>query len=141
MQADETTSRDRILTVLAVLMGVMALSNFSKPFTQHFDQGGQAGFVLFGHRLHGAANAVVGPLFGALLAAYAYGVWTLRRWVLPIALGYAAYVIVNILSFSLVGPRAERPPALFMLAYAVVAIGVSSGGAAHLLRRRTSLRG
>ena len=142
MQAAETTaSRDRLLTMLAILMGLMAISNFSKPLTQHFDASGQAGFVFLGHRLHGAANAIVGPLFGALLAAYAYGVWTLRRWVLPIALGYAGYVIVNLVSFWVSAPGGERPPAAFMLLYAVIAIGVSSGGAAYLLRRRSSLQG
>lgn len=141
MQANPTSApRDRALTVLAVLMGLMAISNVSKPITQHLDPTGQAGFVFFGHRLHGAANAIVGPAFGVLLAAYAYGVWTLRRWVVPIAVGYAAYVIVNLVCFTAAGPPGARPPAVFLLLYAAVAIGVSSGGAWLLLRRRSTLR-
>lgn len=141
MQANGTADRDRLLTVLAVLIGLMAISNLGKPLTQHLDPDGQAGFVFFGHRLHGAANAIVGPLFGVLLAAYAYGVWTMRRWVLPIAIGYAAYVIVNLVAFWLNAPEPQRPPAIFMLIYAAVAVGVSTGGASHLLRRREWLRG
>jgi hypothetical protein len=38
-----------------------------------------------GHRLRGTANGVVGPAFGLLLGAYAYGVWTMKRWVVPLA--------------------------------------------------------
>jgi hypothetical protein len=76
--------RDRILTTLAVLMGLMSLSNFSKPIGQSMDPAGNAGCLLRpptarrrqrGHR----------SLFGLLLAAYAYGAWTMRRWVVPLA--------------------------------------------------------
>ncbi|MBI2963880.1 MAG: hypothetical protein HYY35_09015 [Deltaproteobacteria bacterium] len=140
MQDDETARpRDRVLTALAVMMGLMALSNFAKPITQLLDPGGSAGFVLLGSRLHGAANAIVGPLFGLYLAAYAYGAWTRRRWVLPLAVAYAAYVILNLILFSVREPVERKPPALFMTLYAAVAIGVSSGGACYLARRRDRL--
>ena len=44
------------------------------------------GLVMFGHKFHGAAhNLIVGPLFGAVLLAYAYGIWNLRAWVMPLA--------------------------------------------------------
>jgi len=78
-------SRGPVLTTLAILMGLLALSNFSKPLGQAMQPESDAGFVFFGHRLHGAANAVAGPLFGVLLAAYAYGAWTRRSWVVPLA--------------------------------------------------------
>ena len=129
--------RDGILTALAAAMGLMAISNFWKPVAQHLSPESNVGFVFLGTRLHGAANLVVGPLFGALLAAYAYGVWTMRQWVVPIACVYAAYVLVNLALFMLTDPQAPSP--LLMLPYAVVAIGVSSGGAYHLLRNRQRL--
>jgi hypothetical protein len=140
MQAETGSSRDRLLTILAVLMGVLAVSNFWKPVAQRFDPEGSAGFVFFGMRLHGGANAVVGPLFGLLLAAYAYGVWTMRRWVVPVACVYAAYVVANLVLFMLYAPPADRPPMIGMLGYAAVAIGVSSGGAYYLVRTRDRLR-
>jgi len=130
--------RDGILTGLAVAIGLMALSNFWKPVAQHFSPDSGVGFVFFGTRLHGGANALVGPLFGAVLAAYAYGVWTMRQWVVPIACIYAVYVIGNLALFLMIDPQAPSP--LLMLPYAVVAIGVSSGGAYYLLQHRDRLR-
>ena len=133
-------SRDRVLTVLAVLMGVMAVSNFWKPIAQRMAPESTAGFVFLGTRLHGAANAVVGPLFGVILAAYAYGAWTRRRWVAPLAVAYALYVIANLLLYLARAPAEGRPPMLGMMVYAVVAIGVSGGGALYLWSRRDRLR-
>ena len=137
----ETTarSRDRVLTTLAVLMGLLALSNLTKPISQTAAPESSAGFVFFGHRLHGLANAVIGPLFGGLLAAYAYGVWTMRQWVVPIAAVYAAYVVVNLVLFPFFEPPGAETPLLGFLAYAAVAIGVSSGGAVYLYRNRDQL--
>jgi len=137
---DDARRRDRWLTALALMMGLMALSNFWKPFAQRLALDSNAGFVLFGTRLHGAANAVIGPLFGVLLAAYAYGVWTLRRWVAPLAVAYAGYVIVNLTLFTLNTPADQMPSALGMIAYAAVAVGVSGVGAYSLWSRREQLR-
>jgi hypothetical protein len=139
MQGTTETRRDPWLTALAVAMGLMAVSNLSKPVTQHLSPESTAGFVLFGTRLRGAANAIVGPLFGLALAAYAYGVWGRRRWVVPLAAAYALYVIVNLAFFMLSGPDAGKPPLAFMMVYAAVAIGVSSGGAWYLARQRHRL--
>ena len=123
MQGETAPARDALLTALAVLMALMALSNFLKPLTQHFDPNEQAGFVFLGTRQHGIANAILGPLFGVLLAAYAYGVWTMRRFALPIACFYAGYVIVNLVLFTLNEPAARQPSMIFMFGYAAVAIG------------------
>ena len=86
-------------------MGVMAASNFWKPIAQRMAPESDAGFVFLGTRLHGAANAVMGPLFGVILAAYAYGAWTRRRWVAPLAVAYALYVIANLFLFMCVDAR------------------------------------
>lgn len=127
------SSRGRELTVCAVLFGILAVSNLLKPF--QFG-GEQTGFVLFGHRLTGPANAIAGPLFGIFLAVYALGIWRLKRYALPMAYAYAAYVVVNLVLFTVFGPP---PPGtgigyvIFGVVYATVAIGVSAG-TAYLLR-------
>ena len=134
-----TRTRDPLLTVLAVLMGLLAVSNFMKPLAQTMQPESDAGFVFLGHRLHGLANAVMGPLFGLLLAMYAYGAWTRRRWVVPLSIGYAGYVVLNLVLFSLAAPPAQAPSLGFMAAYIAVAVGVSAGGAVYLYRNRHRL--
>ena len=128
-----------VYRALAIAMGLLAISNFLKPITQSFDPAGNAGFVLFGTRLQGTANLVAGPVFGAILAAYAYGVWTRRRWVVPIAIAYATYVVVNLVLFMSNPPPGGDPGLVFGLVYAAVAIGVSSGGAWYLMQHKEEL--
>ncbi|MGH7857387.1 MAG: hypothetical protein ACREQY_08655, partial [Candidatus Binatia bacterium] len=74
------SANDRWRKALAVAMGLLAVSNFSKAIVQPFDPPGNVGFVFFGTRLQGTPNLIVAPIFGLLLAAYAYGAWTGRRW-------------------------------------------------------------
>jgi hypothetical protein len=129
-------SRGPILTIFAVLFAILALSNLLKPF--HLDP--NAGFVFFGVKTHGVANAILGPAFAVLLIAYAIGIWGMRRWVLPIAYGYAAYVILNLLLYSIRNARSPHQPShAFMLVYIAVAIGVSGGSAILLHQRRNEL--
>jgi hypothetical protein len=129
--------RGRALTTFAVLFAVLAISNFLKPF--RFG-GEQTGFVLFGQRLSGIANTVAGPLFGAFLLAYAAGIWRMKRFALGMAYAYAAYVVLNLILFTL---RTPQPPGagnvLFGIVYAAVAIGVSSGAAYLLAKRKPEL--
>ncbi len=53
---EEETRRGSILTTLAVLFALLALSNISKPLS-----GGRAGFVFLGTKTAGMANAILGP--------------------------------------------------------------------------------
>ena len=130
------SSRGGVLTICAVLFALLAVSNFLKPL--HLDP--NAGFVFLGVKTHGIANAILGPAFGALLAAYAFGIWRMRRWALPIAYAYAAYVILNLSLFSIRNAGSPgQPPPVFMAGYIVVAIGVSAGSAVLLHRRRHEL--
>jgi hypothetical protein len=133
-----TRARGRTLTTFAVLFAVLAVSNLLKPLQLG---GPETGFVLFGKRLSGSANTVAGPLFGVFLAVYAAGVWGMRRWALPLAWLYAAYVVVNLVLFTV---RTPTPPGvgymLFGLVYMLVAIGVSGGAALLLSRRKAELR-
>lgn len=130
------SSRGGVLTICAVLFALLAVSNFLKPL--HLDP--NAGFVFLGVKTHGIANAILGPAFGALLAAYAFGIWRMRRWALPIGFAYAAYVILNLSLYSIRNAGSpEMPPPVSMFGYIVVAVGVSAGSALLLYRRRDLL--
>jgi len=131
--------RGPLLTVLALLFALPAVSDLAKPLAASFGDGLRPGFVLFGHRLSGAANAVVGPLFGLYLIVYAAGIWRMRRWALPMGTIYAAYVIANLTLFQLRDPEPMREGLLFDAVYAVVAIGVSWGTVWVLSQRRDVL--
>jgi len=56
-------SRGAALTILAMLLALMALSNFHKPFAHHPGEG----FVFFGARLAGTANEIVSKIPGGSL--------------------------------------------------------------------------
>ncbi len=122
------------LTTCAVLLGILALSNLLKPLQL---LGAQTGFVLFGQRLTGIANDVAGPLFGIFLAVYAYGIWSMRRFALPMSHAYAAYVILNLVLWNM--RSVEPTPILFGIVYAAIAIGISLGAAITLTKRKTEL--
>jgi len=125
---------DRRLRVCAVLFALLGVSNLLKPLRLG---GQQTGFVFFGHRLAGTPNAIAGPLFGIFLLVYAAGIWRQRAYAFPMGCLYAVYVVVNLIMFQAVAPK---PPGagfvVFGVIYAVVAIGVSSGAAYLLSRRR-----
>lgn len=130
--------RDTRLTVFAVLFGILAISNVLKPFSLTSD----SGFVFFGHRLSGTANAIIGPLFGLFLAAYAAGIWWMRKYALPMAWAYAVYVLINLVLFNFYGPKPEGAGlgyAIFGVVYAVVALGVAFGAVAALRQRAAAL--
>ena len=131
--------RGLLLTVLALLFGLLAFSDLTKPLQASLGAGLRPGFVLFGHRLSGTGNAVVGPLFGLYLLVYAAGIWRMRRWALPVGTVYAVYVIVNLTLFMVRDPEPMREGVLFGAIYAVVAIGVSLGAVWVLSQRRAAL--
>jgi hypothetical protein len=120
------------LKVFAVLFALLAVSNLSKPLQLG---GEQIGFIFFGQRLTGTANAIVGPLFGIYLLVYAFGIWRMKRFALPMGHAYATYVVLNLIMFT---AKNTRPPGvgpiIFGIVYMTVAIGVS-GGAAYLLTK------
>jgi hypothetical protein len=125
----------RSFKVLAVLFGLLAISNAAKPL----EVSGDAGFVFFGERLRGSPNAMVAPLFALYLAIYAYGLWSARKFALPMGVAYAVYVILNLVLFQMRMPADAHPSLAFSIAYSVVAIGVSSGAALLLWRHRHEL--
>ncbi len=132
----ERKNRGVLLTILAIGLALMAVSNFLKPFKMSSN----VGFVFFGMKLRGAANAIIAPLFGIVLAVLVYGIWTMKRFAVPIAYCYAAYVILNLLMFTLrsYGTPA-MPPVGPWIVYIAVAVGFSSGAAVILTQRKAEL--
>ncbi|HLX38564.1 MAG TPA: hypothetical protein VKR29_12215 [Candidatus Binataceae bacterium] len=128
-------NRGALLTVFAIAFALMALSNFMKPFKMSPN----VGFVFFGYKLSGLANDIVGPLFGLILAAYAYGIWMMRRFALPLAHFYATYVILNTLMFTLRNWSTGLPPLAAWIAYVVVGAGVPLASAIILTNRKAEL--
>jgi hypothetical protein len=133
-------TRSTEMTVFAVLFGLLAISNFLKPVAQMFSPDGPEGLVFFGHRLRGLSNTMMAPLFGALLATYAYGIWNAKRWIVPLSLAYAIYVPLNLILFTtLQATEAEKGKVVFNVVYLIVAVGVSSGAAWYFSRNRDRL--
>lgn len=130
---EEKTTRGPILTVFAILFTLLAVSNFSKPLSR-----GRAGFVFFGTKTAGLANAILGPAFGLFLLVYAIGIWRQKRWAVPMAWAYAAYVLINMTLFTIKTPQNWQAP-LFAIIYMAIALGVSWGSAILLTQRRPQL--
>jgi hypothetical protein len=128
-------SRGVTLTIFAILFGLLAISNFLKPFSH--DPG--VGFVFMGVRLKGTGNDIMGPLFGFLLVIYAYGIWTMRRFALPVAYIYTAWVIVNGVLFSMKNRSEPHPSLASAILYSAIGIGVPLATAIILSRRQAEL--
>jgi hypothetical protein len=133
-----TKSRGVALTILALMLALMAVSDFGKPFSHHPG----VGFVFFGTRLSGLLNMVISPIFGIMLAVYVYGILAMRKFALPLGIFYAAYVILNMPLFILKyhgTPVMQEHSWAYLVPYPFVAIGVSSGAAWLLYRRKADL--
>ena len=131
-------SRGTFLTVMAVLFVVLAISDFTKAL-QYANNPAVGGLVVVGHKFEGVAiNLVLGPLFGMVLLTYAYGIWKMRAWVLPLSLVYAFYVPYNLVLFwftHTTGPRSIG----FIVFYLAIALTGSVGTALYLAYHRERL--
>ncbi len=130
---EQGTRRGPVLTVFAILFVLLAISNLSKPLGR-----GGAGFVFFGTKTIGVENMILGPLFGIYLLVYGFGIWRQKRWALPMAWLYAAYVPINMTMFTLKTPHRWGSMG-FGILYAAIAIVVTWGSAILLTRRRAQL--
>ena len=134
----EKINRPAFLTGMALLFTLLAISNATKWL-----QAGAnpiSGFVLLGVRYDTLAmNLALGLPFAALLAAYARGLWTMRRWVTWIAVPYAFYVPTNLVLFWFFDAAGELPPITFILGYLFLALGGSIGTALYLMRHYDDL--
>ncbi len=133
------SERGAFLTVMAVLFGILAVSNATKAL-QHLHDPKTLGIVVFGVRYESTfANLVLGPLMGAVLAAYAYGLWTLKPWVAPLSVVYAFYVPMNLVLFWYFQTGPNVPPLGFIVTYLAVAFSGSIGTALYLAYHRDKL--
>ena len=132
----EQSKRGALLTTIAILFAVLAISDIIKPMTEN----AQTGLVFLGVRQHGLADATLGPALGFVLLLYAAGIWRMRRYALYLGTAYAVYVILNLILFTQFNPppktSSER---LFDIVYMIVAITVSVGTVLILRRRRADL--
>ena len=128
-------SRGAALTIFALLFVLLAISDFAKPIFH----GPGVGFVFLGHRLTGTANAVMGPLFGVLLLVFAYGIWTMRRYALPVAYIFLGWVIVNMVLYTLNHRSDPQPPLYFTILTTALGVGVPLATAIILSRRSAEL--
>jgi hypothetical protein len=126
-------SRGATLTIFAILFVLLAISNFAKPLSHSAG----VGFVFLGDRLSGTANAILGPLFGVILLVYAYGIWAMRKFALPLAYIYTAWVIVNMVMFTM--KNSDTGNLLVIVVSIAVGIGVPLASAIILSRRKDEL--
>ena len=135
-------TRGPFLTAMTFAFSLLAVSNATK-FMQAMNQSedGALGFVLFGVLLQSTSlNLIFGLLFAAYLAVYARGIWTMRRWVLPLAIAYAFYVPVNLVLFGRSRTPDQSASRGFALVYMTISFGGSIGTALYLCAHRDRLR-
>lgn len=138
VESSQTDSGKRgiFLTVMAVLFVVLAISDFTKVIQQA--NGG--GLVILGHKFTTTfANLTLGSVFGLFLLSYAYGLWNMMRWVIPISLFYAFYVPANMVLFWSLH-KLDPPSVRFIVFYLFVSLTGSIGTALYLAFHRDQLR-
>jgi hypothetical protein len=136
--------------ICAVLIVLRSFTNFAKLF-----QGEAATLVLFGRILHGSDAALPSLAVGLFMLAAGIGMWMGARWALPLAVAYAAYVAVNLLSWTITNPEElvrvgarfssatdpgelRRIGAAAFFGYCLVALGTTAGPAWILWKRRAA---
>ena len=129
------SKRGVLLTIFAILFALLAVSDFLKPLTEN----DQTGLVFFGERLHGVADAILAPLLGIILIVYAVGIWRMRRYAMPLAWLYAAFVLANMLLFRFFNPPPSQREMIFGIGFMIGAIAITMGTAVILTRRRSEL--
>jgi len=133
----EESRRGGVLTTLAVLFGILGVTDILKP--KHLE-GATTGLVFFGQRLSGTADAILGPALGIILLYYAAGIWRMRRYALYLGYAYAVYVILNLVLYQVRNPPpASQAEKFFGFVYVILALAFSWGTAIILSRRKAEL--
>ena len=107
-------SRGAALTILALVLAFVAMTDFLKPFHLFPNDG----FVFLGTKLTGTANAVMGPLAGIVILVCAYGIWTMRKFALPIAYIFVLSVMLNMVLYTAKN-HATRPLPIVGVAFGI----------------------
>ncbi|MGA7872780.1 MAG: hypothetical protein WCA22_17970 [Candidatus Binatus sp.] len=126
-------SRGAALTIFALLFALLALSDFLKPF--HIFAGD--GFVFLGTKLTGIPNAILGPLFGIFLLAFAYGIWAMRSYALQFAYIFLLWVMLNMALFA--AKNHGTQPLAASLVPVIIGVGIPLATAIILRRRSADL--
>jgi hypothetical protein len=126
-----------MLRALAVLFGLLAVSNALKPLALS----GESGFVFLGRRLAETPNAIAGAAFAVFLAVYAAALWRRKDAAFPMGVAYAGYVTANLYLFSMRGPLAGGELRWFDVGYVVFALAGAWGAVALMARERIGLDG
>jgi hypothetical protein len=130
-QTSARAPRGVFLTVMTVLFLLLALSDFTKAL-QFANNPAIGGLVILGHKFQGVAhNLILGPIFGIILLTYAYGIWNLRAWALPISFVYAFYVPANMVLFWSLH-QLPPPTVGFIVVYLLLSLTGSVGTAIYL---------
>jgi hypothetical protein len=133
-----STQRGMFLTVMAILFVVLAISDFTKAI-QHANDPAVGGLVIFGHKFTSTfATLTLGPLVGIFLLTYAYGLWSLKQWVIPLSVFYAFYVPTNMVMFWSLH-QLNPPTVRFIVFYLFVSLTGSVGTALYLAFHRDRL--
>jgi len=131
-------SRGVFLTIITVLFVLLAISDFTK-FFQYANKPEVGGLVILGHKFQGVGkNLLLGWIFGAVFLIYAYGIWNLRAWVLPLSIVYAFYVPTNLVLFWSLH-QLTPPTVRFIVMYLFLSLGGSVGTAIYLAYHRERL--
>jgi hypothetical protein len=85
--------------ICALLIGLRSLTNFAKLF-----QGEGAILVVFGQILRGGEAALPALTLGLFMLVTAVAMWRPSRWALPLVAVYAAFVLLNLLLWTLTNP-------------------------------------
>ena len=125
-----------LLRAFAVLFGLLAVSNLTKPLELQPEHG----FVFLGRRMRGTPDLLISPLFGTYLATYAYGLWNARRFALPMGILYAGWVPLNMYLFTIRSPEELGRNSLFGITYMIIATTISSGAMITLLKNAKYLK-
>jgi hypothetical protein len=129
--------RGATLSTLAVLFGILGVTDILKPF--HLE-GATTGLVFFGQRLSGTADAILGAALGIILLYYAAGIWRMRRYALYLGYAYAVYVTLNLVLYQMRNPPpATQGEKIFGFVYVILALAFSWGTAIILSRRKAEL--
>ena len=80
--------------------------------------------IWFGIEVRGAPALWTAPLHWAIFALGAWGFWTRRPWIVPLAAGYLFYAAFSHLVWSEASPRGRGWPIGLIQAIAISAIGV-----------------
>jgi hypothetical protein len=129
MKRDDSPRRRGLPDAMAILFGLLALSNASKAL-QWLRNPALGGIVLLGRRIEGVVpNLLLGGLLAAFLAAYSLALWRRSTGAIPLSIAYALWVPLNLALFWYFKTGTEVPPVAVIAGYFAVAIGGSVGSA------------